>query len=128
MCGYLIMQGLDSLARVSGLPATLGGRVWADSGIDLGGFFYDYLVDGQSVVGIAFHTFSPLSVDDFALGYFEGDKRFVQISSNCIGIFFEVKNIEKYNDGLLSLTVVQNFGGVMMAKCDNGYGIYIEIT
>ena len=97
--------------------------------LELGGTFYDYLCEESGgVVGIRYYLMMTVNFESHVVfSQFIDDKRFV-FERDTVDMVTADEYAAELQRGALKLSVVQDFGSVEAVRCQNGYGISIELN
>jgi hypothetical protein len=105
---------------------------WAEvDGINLGGFFYDYITSRAGErIGVRYFVDRNISIQDhLVFSEFRSDPRFkFNLKNGYIDILFKAESSELYDDNLIDILVAQDFGGDHVLESNGRHGIMFEIN
>lgn len=109
----------------------VGQHIWTNTcNVELGGVFYDYICNASAdVLGIRYHFTDKVILDQHQVfKHFLNDPRFMfnQLDS-FVDILFDEKHLVDFNNNLLFIDSVQDFGGDRVVTDGKKYGIAVEI-
>lgn len=97
--------------------------------LELGGTFYDYLCEESGVVvGIRYYLMMNVNFESHVVfSQFIDDTRFV-FERDTVDMVAADEYASELQRGALRLSGMQDFGAVKAVRCQNGYGISIELN